>query len=99
MYAIRSYYDILGTDAHIDYGMVPNVIFTSPEIAAVGLNEDQARLMGRNIHVSKFPFQANGKALTMREGRGFIKVVKDLDNGRLIGASIIGPEASSYNFV
>lgn len=86
---------ILGTDAHIDYGMVPNVIFTSPEIAAVGLNEDQARLMGRNIQVSKFPFQANGKALTMREEKGFIKLVKDLDSGKLIGASIIGPEASA----
>ncbi|MFU1796095.1 dihydrolipoyl dehydrogenase [Paenibacillus azoreducens] len=86
---------ILGIDAHVDYGMVPNVIFTSPEIAAVGLNEDQARLMGKNIQVSKFPFQANGKALTMREGRGFIKLVKDLDSGKMIGASIIGPEASA----
>ncbi|NWL87988.1 dihydrolipoyl dehydrogenase [Paenibacillus sp. 79R4] len=86
---------ILGTAAHMDYEMVPNVIFTSPEIAEVGLNEDQARLLGRNIQVSKFPFQANGKALTMREGRGFIKLVKDLDSNKLIGASIIGPEASA----
>lgn len=86
---------ILGIDAHVDYGMVPNVIFTSPEIAAVGLNEDQAMLMGRDIQVSKFPFQANGKALTMREARGFIKLVKDLDSGKMIGASIIGPEASA----
>ncbi|GGG12576.1 dihydrolipoyl dehydrogenase [Paenibacillus aceti] len=86
---------ILGKEAHVDYGMVPNVVFTSPEIAAVGMNEDQARFMGRNIQVSKFPFQANGKALTMREGKGFIKLIKDLDSGRLIGASIIGPEASA----
>lgn len=86
---------ILGTEAHVDYGMVPNVVFTSPEIAAVGMNEDQARFMGRNIQVSKFPFQANGKALTMREGKGFIKLIKDLDSGKLIGASIIGPEASA----
>lgn len=86
---------MLGVDGHVDYDLVPNVIFTSPEIAEVGLNEDQAKLMGKNIQVSKFPFQANGKALTMREARGFIKLVKDLDSGNLIGASILGPEASA----
>ncbi|WP_110932871.1 dihydrolipoyl dehydrogenase [Paenibacillus bouchesdurhonensis] len=86
---------MLGMDGYVDYDLVPNVIFTSPEIAAVGLGEDQAKLMGKNIQVSKFPFQANGKALTMREARGFIKLIKDLDSGKLVGASLIGPEASA----
>ncbi|MEK3749212.1 dihydrolipoyl dehydrogenase [Paenibacillus sp. FSL E2-8871] len=86
---------ILGTPSHVDYGMVPNVIFTTPEIASVGLTEEQAVLKNMDISISKFPFQANGKALTMREEKGFIKLIKDLSSGKIVGASIIGPEASA----
>lgn len=86
---------ILGTPSTLNYDMVPNVIFTSPEIASVGLTEEQAIRQKMQIKISKFPFQANGKALTMREGKGFIKLIKNMDNGKIVGASIIGPEASA----
>ncbi|MEH6943649.1 dihydrolipoyl dehydrogenase [Bacillus sp. JJ722] len=86
---------ILGTPSTLNYDMVPNVIFTSPEIASVGLTEEQALRQEMQIKISKFPFQANGKALTMREEKGFIKLIKNMDNGKIIGASIIGPEASA----
>lgn len=87
--------NILGKNAQMDYSAVPNVIFTSPEIANVGINEDAAVKAGLNIKISKFPFGANGKALTMGEPEGFIKLVKDLDTNKIIGGSIIGPEASA----
>lgn len=86
---------ILGTPTTLNYDMVPNVIFTSPEIASVGLTEQQALRQKMQIKISKFPFQANGKALTMREEKGFIKLIKNIDNGKIVGASIIGPEASA----
>ncbi|MGM1049409.1 MAG: dihydrolipoyl dehydrogenase [Bacillota bacterium] len=86
---------ILGTDSTLNYDMVPNVIFTSPEIASVGLTEQQALRQKMQITISKFPFQANGKALTMREEKGFVKLIKNNDNGKIVGASIIGPEASA----
>lgn len=86
---------ILGISSTLNYDMVPNVIFTSPEIASVGLTEEQALHQKMQIKISKFPFQANGKALTMREEKGFIKLIKNIDNGKIVGASIIGPEASA----
>lgn len=86
---------ILGISSTLNYDTVPNVIFTSPEIASVGLTEEQALHQKMQIKISKFPFQANGKALTMREEKGFIKLIKNIDNGKIVGASIIGPEASA----
>ncbi|SMF90430.1 dihydrolipoamide dehydrogenase [Paenibacillus uliginis N3/975] len=86
---------ILGKSSTLNYDMVPNVIFTSPEIASVGLTEQQALRQKMKITISKFPFQANGKALTMREDKGFVKLIKNIDNGKIVGASIIGPEASA----
>lgn len=87
--------NILGKNKTMDYTVVPNVIFTSPEIANVGMTEDAAIKEELNIKVSKFPFGANGKALTMGEGQGFIKLIKNLDTGKIIGGAIMGPEASA----
>lgn len=87
--------NILGKDKKMDYSAVPNVIFTTPEIATVGINEDEAMEKGMNISIGRFLFEGNGKALTMNESRGFIKLVKDNDSGKIIGGSIIGPDASS----
>ncbi|MGX7058708.1 dihydrolipoyl dehydrogenase [Vagococcus humatus] len=86
---------LLGHNHTLNYDLVPSVIFTDPEIATVGLNEETARLTYPNLAISQFPFQANGKALTMREEKGFIKLMKDLDSQQLIGGTIIGPEASA----
>lgn len=87
--------NILGKNKAMDYSAVPNVIFTSPEIANVGMGEDEANAAGMDITVSKFSFAGNGKALTMGETRGFIKLIKDNETGKIIGGSMIGPDASS----
>ncbi len=87
--------NILGKEKHMDYSAVPNVIFTSPEIATVGMDEKQAKDAGLNIKVSRFPLSANGKAKTMGEEEGFIEIIKDIDADKIIGASIIGADAST----
>lgn len=87
--------NILNKQKEMDYSAVPNVIFTAPEIASVGIGEDTAKAKGMNIAVSKFSFAGNGKALTMNEPRGFIKLVKNKETGKIIGGSIIGADASS----
>ncbi|AWZ48540.1 dihydrolipoyl dehydrogenase [Clostridiaceae bacterium 14S0207] len=87
--------NILNKNRKMDYNFVPDIVFTTPEIACVGMGEDAAKEKGLNIKVSKFPFSANGKALTMGEEKGFIKLIKDIDEGKIIGASLIGPDAST----
>jgi dihydrolipoamide dehydrogenase len=87
--------NILNQKKEMDYSAVPNVIFTAPEIASVGTGEDAAKAKGMDISVSKFPFAGNGKALTMNEPQGFIKLVKNNETGKIIGGSIIGADASS----
>lgn len=86
--------NMLGEDKEIDYSVVPGVVYTIPEVATVGIAEKAAIEKGMNIKVAKFPFAANGKALTYGEERGFVKIIKDLDSNKLIGASIVGPHAS-----
>lgn len=87
--------NILNNEKEMNYSAVPNVIFTSPEIASVGIGEDEAVKNGMDIKVSKFAFAGNGKALTMNEPNGFIKLVKDNKTNKIIGGSIIGADASS----
>lgn len=87
--------NILGKHKEMNYSAVPNVIFTSPEIASVGIGEDEAKSKGIDIDVSKFSFAGNGKALTMNEARGFLKLIKNKKTGKIIGGSIIGADASS----
>jgi dihydrolipoamide dehydrogenase len=87
--------NILGEKKGMDYTAVPNVIFTTPEISSVGLNEDQCKEKNIDYKVSKFNFRSNGKALTMNETRGFIKLLKDNKTNKIIGGTIIGAEASS----
>ncbi|WP_252226931.1 dihydrolipoyl dehydrogenase [Clostridium sp. ZBS2] len=87
--------NILGQNKEMSYDHVPNVIFTVPEIASVGMNEDKCLKEELNIKISKFPYSANGKALTMGEEKGFIKIIKDINNNKIVGASIIGADASS----
>ena len=82
-----------GTEA-IDYDLIPQAIFTDPEISSVGLSEAKAKASGRDILVGRFPFAALGKALGMREPDGFFQVVGDADDHRILGVQIIGAEAS-----
>lgn len=85
---------IMGQDGHVDYDSVPSCVFTFPETAVVGLTEDQAKEAGLLYVTSKFMFGANGKALTMGEGEGFVKVISEQGSHRLLGAHIMGPHAS-----
>ena len=79
----------------MDYTVVPRPIFTFPEIASVGLTEAQARERnGGNIHVEKFPWVANGKALATNESEGFTKVILG-EYGEILGAAIFGPDATN----
>ncbi len=82
-----------GIPAHIPYHAVPACIFTIPEIASVGMSEEAAKAEGIEYQVGKFQFAANGKALTMGETDGMVKVLAD-QNDVIIGVHIIGPHAS-----
>ncbi|MFA7278236.1 MAG: dihydrolipoyl dehydrogenase [Candidatus Gracilibacteria bacterium] len=93
-------YHILGKKVggkmiEMNYAAVPSVIFTSPEIASVGLTEEKARAAGKNITVKKSMFATNSKALIMGERDGFVKVIADNDTGVVLGVHIIGPDATT----
>jgi dihydrolipoamide dehydrogenase len=77
----------------VQYHAVPSTIFTFPEIAAVGLTEEEAKNRGINPYIGKFSFAANGKAMAMGETDGIVKVIAD-ENQHIIGMHIIGPHAS-----
>jgi dihydrolipoamide dehydrogenase len=83
-----------GHEAQMDYNVIPRPIFTFPEIASVGLSEQQARERNANIKVGKFPWAANGKALTANEAEGFTKVIVG-EYGEILGATIFGPDATN----
>lgn len=87
--------NILGKSKGVDYSAVPNVIFTIPEISTVGLSEDDCKEMEMDYSVSRVSFRSNGKALTMEQPEGFIKLIKDNSTQRIVGGSIIGADAST----
>jgi dihydrolipoamide dehydrogenase len=84
----------LGGNTSVHYGVVPAAIFTSPEIASVGLREKQALERGHRIKIGRFQFRALGKAHAMGEIAGLVKLIADEESDRLLGAHIIGPHAS-----
>lgn len=86
--------NILGQSCDMDYSSVPSAIFTDPEIAMVGVCEKLAKKEGIDVEIGKFPFAANGKALTEGKSEGFIKIVKEKSTGKVIGGAIIGPHAA-----
>ncbi|ABW18584.1 dihydrolipoyl dehydrogenase [Alkaliphilus oremlandii] len=86
--------NILGKDVEANYEVVPSAIFTSPEIASVGIHEKAAMEQGISVKTGKFPFGANGKALTQGERRGFVKIITEEATGVILGGSIIGPHAT-----
>ena len=80
--------------AGIDYGNIPNCTYCHPEVASVGLTEEQAREKGLDIEVGTFPWTANGRALTAGETDGFVKVIRDKRYSEVVGAHIVGPHAT-----
>jgi dihydrolipoamide dehydrogenase len=87
---------IKGQNRVYDVKTVPAVVFTDPEIASAGLMESEARAKGFNdLLISKFPFAANGRAVSMQETDGFVKMIADKKTHILLGVHIVGPEASN----
>lgn len=86
---------IAGKSARYDVKAMPAVIFCEPEVASVGLSEAEAKAKGITTFAGSFPFAALGKAIATAETEGFTKLIGDKKNGRLIGAVIVGPEAST----
>lgn len=84
---------MVGLDSRVSYHAVPGCIFTFPEIATVGMSEDQAKQQGIAYQIGKFQFGANGKAMTLGETDGLVKVIADHED-TIIGVHIIGPHAS-----
>jgi dihydrolipoamide dehydrogenase len=76
----------------IDYVMVPRATYCQPQIASFGYTEAQARELGREIKVAKFPFAANGKAHGLGDSGGFVKIVADAEYGEFLGAHLVGPD-------
>jgi dihydrolipoamide dehydrogenase len=85
---------ISGHAAEIDYMAIPAVVFTDPELATVGYDEKSAKEAGFDVTVSKFPFAANGRALSMNETDGFMKLITRKEDGLVLGAQIAGGNAS-----
>lgn len=85
---------IAGQAGHVNYDVVPWVIYTSPEIAWVGKTEQQLVLEGTAYKVGQFPFSANGRALGHGDSRGFVKVIADASSDRLLGVHMVGPNVS-----
>jgi dihydrolipoamide dehydrogenase len=84
---------IAGQYGHVNYKVIPSVIYTAPEIAWVGQSEEQAKAAGRSVKTGSFPFAAAGRARAMEAGAGFCKVVADAGSDEVLGVHIIGPMA------
>ena len=84
---------IAGKHGHVNYGVIPGVIYTHPEVANVGETEETLKEQGRNYKVGKFSFMGNGRAKANFAGDGFVKILADKDTDRILGAHIIGPSA------
>jgi len=84
---------IAGQHGHVNYGVIPSVIYTDPEVASVGQTEEELLAEGRAYKVGKFPFMANGRAKAHFATDGFAKVLADKDTDRILGVHVIGPSA------
>jgi dihydrolipoamide dehydrogenase len=85
---------IAGKAGHVNYDAIPNVVYTNPEVAGVGLTEELAKKNGIAVKAGKFPFVANGRALANDQSQGFAKILADPKTDKLLGAQIIGFGAS-----
>ncbi|MFC2020097.1 FAD-dependent oxidoreductase [Chloroflexota bacterium] len=86
--------NIMGIPRQMDYRAIPRCVYTSPELASVGLSEAAAREECGNIKVGRFPFSANSRALIHDETSGMVKFITDAEYGQVLGVSILGPQAT-----
>ena len=85
--------NVAGKHGHVNYGVIPGVIYTTPEVASVGATEEQLKEQGRAYKVGKVPFMGNARAKTVFQAEGFVKILADAATDRILGAHIIGPAA------
>jgi dihydrolipoamide dehydrogenase len=85
---------IAGKSGHVNYDAIPGIIYTNPELAGVGITEDQAREKAMNVRVGKFPFRANGRALANEDVEGVVKFIADAKTDKILGAHILQHAAS-----
>ena len=81
---------LAGQKGHVNYDVIPGVVYTSPEVAVVGKSEEDLKAAGVAYNVGKFPFTANGRARAMRQAEGFVKVLADAKTDRVLGVHIVG---------
>ena len=86
---------LAGQAGHVDYDVIPGVVYTWPEVASIGRTEEQLKADGVAYNVGKFPFSANGRARAMGSTDGFVKILADKATDRVLGAHIIGPDAGT----
>lgn len=84
---------IKGRHGHVNYGLIPGVIYTTPEVANVGLTEEQCKAEGIDYKIGKFTFMGNARAKAVHQGDGFVKMIADKATDRLLGCHLIGPAA------
>ena len=84
---------LAGRAGHVNYDVIPGVIYTSPEVASVGKTEEALKQEGRAYTAGKFAFMGNARAKAMFQGEGFVKILADKATDRILGAHIIGPAA------
>ena len=85
---------IAGKAGHVNYAVIPGIIYTNPELAGVGMTEEQAKEEGLKVRIGKFPFRANGRALANADVEGVVKFIADAETDRVLGASILSHAAS-----
>jgi dihydrolipoamide dehydrogenase len=86
---------LAGQAGHVNYGVIPGVVYTWPEVASIGQTEEQLKEAGTEYNVGKFPFTANARARAMGDTDGFVKILADKRTDRILGAHIIGPDAGT----
>jgi dihydrolipoamide dehydrogenase len=86
---------LAGRAGHVNYDVIPNVIYTYPEMASVGKSEEELKAAGIAYNVGKFPFTANGRAKVNRQTEGFVKILADAKTDRVLGVYILGPDAGN----
>ena len=86
---------IAGESGHVNYDVIPGIVYTWPEVAAVGKTEEQLKHDGIDYNVGSFPFSANGRARAANKTDGFVKILADARTDRILGAHIIGPDAGT----
>ncbi len=84
---------LAGEAAHIDYGTIPGIVYTWPEVASLGKNEEQLKDAGIAYNVGKFPFSANSRARAIADSEGFVKILADAETDAILGCHIVGPAA------